>query len=40
MTQGTQGLGDRLKDGMGRKMGGRSQREETCVYLWLILVDL
>ena len=35
-----QGLCDRLKDGMGRKMGGRSQREETWVYLWLILVDL
>ena len=41
MTQGTQtGLCDRLKGGMGREMGGRSGREETWVYLWLILIDL
>ena len=25
---------------MGRKMGGRSRREGTWVYLWLILVDV
>ena len=37
MTQGTQaGLCDRLKAGMG----GRSRREGTWVYLWLLLVDV
>ena len=42
MTQGTQsGTGcDRLKGGMGREMGGRSRREGTWVYLWLILIDV
>ena len=35
-----QGLCDRLKDGMAREMGGRTGREETWVYLWLILVDV
>jgi len=32
------GLCDRLKGGMGRKMGGRFGREGTRVYLWLIPV--
>ena len=32
-----QGLCDRLKGGMGREMGGKSGREGTWVYLWLIL---
>ena len=36
----TQGLCDRLKGGMGREMGGRSGREVTWVYLFLILVDV
>ena len=42
MTQGTQqGLWDRLKGRVGRKMRGRSRREGTWVYLlWLILVDV
>ena len=35
-----QGLCDRLKGGVGREMGGRSGREGTWVYLWLILVDV
>ena len=40
MTQGTQtGLCNRLKDGVGREMGGSSWREGTWVYLWLILVE-
>ena len=33
------GLCKRLKGEVGRKMGGRSGREGTRVYLWLILVD-
>ena len=34
-----QGLCNRapLKGGVGREMGGRSEREVTWVYLWLIL---
>ena len=35
-----QGLCHRLKGGVGREMGGRSGREGTWVYLWLILVDV
>ena len=35
-----QGLCDRLKGGMGREMGGRLRREGTCVYQWLVLVDV
>ena len=31
---------DRLNGGVGREMGGRSGREGTCVYLWLLLVDV
>ena len=34
------GLCDRLKSGIGREMGRMSGREETGVYLWLILVDV
>ena len=33
-------LCDRLKGGVGRKMEGRSGRDGTWVYLWLILVDV
>ena len=33
-----QGLYNRLKGGMGRKIRGRSGTEGTRVYLWLILV--
>ena len=33
-------LCDRLKGGVGRKMGGRSGRDGTWVYLRLILVDV
>ena len=40
MTQGTQGLCDRLKGGVRREMGGRLGREGAYVYLWLILVDV
>ena len=29
-----------MKGGVGREMGGRSGREETWVYLWLILADV
>ena len=35
-----QGCYDKLKGGMGREIGGRSRREGTWVYLWLILVDV
>ena len=35
-----QGLCDSLKSGVGIEMGGRSGREGTWVYLWLILVDV
>ena len=35
-----QGLCDRLKGGMGREMGGRSKREGTWAYQWLIFVDV
>ena len=35
-----QRLFNRLKSGVGREMGGRSGRQETWVYLWLILVDI
>ena len=35
-----QGLCDNLKGGKGREMGGRFRKEETQVYLWLILVDV
>ena len=31
---------DRLKGGIGRKMGGRFGREGTWVYLWLIPIDV
>ena len=34
------GLCERLKGEVGRKMGGRSRREGTWVYLWLILVGV
>ena len=41
VTQGTQvGLCNRLKGGMVREIGGRSRREGTWVYLWLILLDV
>ena len=41
MTHGTQmGLCNRLKGGVGREIGGRSGREGTWVYLWLILVEV
>ena len=33
-----QGLCDRLKGRLGKEMGGRSRREGTWVYLWLIFV--
>ena len=35
-----QGLCDRLKGKMGREIGGRSRREGTWAYLWLILIDV
>ena len=35
-----QGHCDRLKGGVGKEMGGRSRREGTWMYLWLILVDM
>ena len=35
-----QGLCDRLKGGVEREMEGRSGKEVTWVYIWLILVDV
>ena len=35
-----QGLCDRLKGGVEREMEGRSGKEGTWVYIWLILVDV
>ena len=35
-----QGLRDRLKGGVEREMEGRSGKEGTWVYIWLILVDV
>ena len=32
--------GDWLKRGVGKEKGGRSERKETWMYLWLILVDV
>ena len=32
--------GDWLKSGVGREKGGRSERKETWMYLWLILIDV
>ena len=41
MTQGTQtGALQQAKGRMGNKMGRRSRREGTWVYLWLILIDV
>ena len=33
-------LCDNLEGGMGWEVGGRFKREGTCVYLWLIYVDV